>query len=40
MVNTNSFKIMSYNDIKKKKQKKLTQVCEKLKQSKSQWQAI
>lgn len=38
MVNTNSFKIMSYNDIKKKKQKKLTQVCEKLKQS--QWQAI
>lgn len=36
MVNTNSFKIMSYNDIKKKKkQKKLTQVCEKLKQSKS-----
>lgn len=25
MVNTNSFKIMSYNDIKKKKQKKLTQ---------------
>lgn len=35
MVNTNSFKIMSYNDIKKKKQKKLTQVIEKLKQSKS-----
>lgn len=32
MVNTNSFKIMSYNDIKKTK--KLIQVCEKLKQNK------
>lgn len=33
MVNTNSFKIMSYNDIKKTKKKSI-QVCEKLKQNK------